>query len=247
MTGHTAGTDTADTAFADRLARVRQRIETACATVGRSPRSVMLLGVTKTHPPELARRAVAHHLDDLGESRVQELCAKLPHVPGARWHLIGPLQRNKVGDIVGRAVLVHTLDRRPLADALSRRAALTGNVQRVLVQVNVGADPAKAGCAYEEALDLVAYARELPHLAVEGLMTMPPAPDDVATANDAARPHFARLRSLRDAARSRWPEVVHLSMGMTADLEAAVHEGATIVRVGSALFGDRGPRPWQPT
>ncbi len=116
-------------------------------------------------------------------------------------------------------------------------------MQRVLVQVNVGDDPRKGGCQVDDALDLVAYARDLPHLTVEGLMTVPPLPPDGTDANAAARPHFATLRALRDDARSRFPEVVHLSMGMSADLEAAIAEGATMVRIGTAIFGERGAAP----
>ncbi|MFA9428925.1 YggS family pyridoxal phosphate-dependent enzyme [Egicoccus sp. AB-alg2] len=235
--------------FADveaRAARVRSRLAAAATAAGRKPADVRLIGVTKTHPPEVARAAVAAGVTELGENRVQELLAKLPLVPSARWHLIGYLQRNKVKDVVGHAVLVHTLDRRSLADALSRRAAAAGVVQRVLVQVNVGEDPAKHGCQVDEALDLVAYARDLPHLAIEGLMTIPPLPAAGEDASAAARPHFATLRRLRDEARARFPEVVHLSMGMSADLEAAVAEGATMIRIGTALFGPRESGPWRP-
>ncbi len=231
---------------AERLPAVRARIADACAQAGRRPGAVQLIGVTKTHPPAAARAAVSLDVVDLGENRVQELLAKMPHVPGARWHLIGRLQRNKAKHVVGHGMLIHSVDRRSLAATLADRAAGDGVVQRILVQVNVGDDPAKGGCEVDEALDLVAYARDLPNLAVEGLMTIPPLPPDDANPNDEARPHFARLRALRDDARSRWPEVVHLSMGMTADLEAAVAEGATMVRVGTALFGPRNPEAWRP-
>jgi PLP dependent protein len=230
---------------ATRLAAVQDRVARACARADRAPASVLIIGVTKTHPPALARAAVANGLLDLGENRVQELVAKQTCVEGARWHLVGRLQRNKVRDVVGRQVLVHSLDRRRLADALSRRAEELGLIQRALVQVNVGDDPAKGGCHVDETLDLIAYARELPHLAVEGLMTIPPMPADDEDPGEAARVHFARLCALRDRARSRFPEVVHLSMGMSADLEAAVAEGATMIRVGTALFGPRGSGPWQ--
>jgi PLP dependent protein len=233
-------------AFRSRLQAVRERIAAAAVRAGRSPADVGLIGVTKTHPPEVAATAVAAGLIDLGENRVQELLAKRPRVEGARWHLIGPLQRNKVRDVVGRSILLHTLDRPALADALSHRAALLGVVQRVLVQVNVAADPAKAGCDLTETAALVAYARGLPNLAVEGLMTMPPMPPEGVDHNTAARPVFAALREERDRLRARFPEVVHLSMGMSADLDAAVDEGATMVRVGTALFGPRGERPWRP-
>jgi PLP dependent protein len=231
--------------IATNLDAVRGRIAAAAERADRRPSDVQLIGVTKTHPPEVCRAAVDAGLVDLGENRVQELLAKHPHVPGARWHLIGQLQRNKVKDVIGRHVLVHSLDRRSLADALSRRAARAGVVQRVLVQVNVGDDPAKSGCDVDHALDLVAYARDLPNLAVEGLMTVPPMPPEGVDPAEAARPHFATLRRLRDAARSRFPEVVHLSMGMSADLEAAVGEGATMIRIGTALFGPRGAGPWR--
>ena len=237
---------TAASELRDRLAQVRARLVTACEDAGRRPRSVILLGVTKTHPPEVARDAFAAGLEDLGENRVEELVAKAPLVPGARWHLVGQLQRRKAREVVGRQVLVHSVDRPKLAATLSRHAVDQDVVQRTLVQVNVGDDPAKGGCAVDDAIELVAYARSLPHLTVEGLMTIPPLPEADVDPNEAARPHFAALRELRDQARSRFPEVVHLSMGMTADLEAAVAEGATMVRVGTALFGPRGDGPWQP-
>jgi PLP dependent protein len=242
----TPASDVDVVAFAGRLQAVRERIAEAARRAGRSPADVGLIGVTKTHPPAVAATAVAAGLVDLGENRVQELLAKQPYVAGARWHLIGPLQRNKVRQVVGRSILLHTLDRPALADALSRRAAALGVVQRVLVQVNVGDDPAKAGCDLTETASLVAYARDLPNLAVGGLMTMPPMPPEGVDHNTAARPLFAALREERDRLRARFPEVVHLSMGMSADLDAAVAEGATMVRVGTALFGPRGERPWRP-
>lgn len=229
-----------------RLARVHERIQRAADDVGRRPADITVIGVTKTHPPEVAKAAIAAGLVDLGENRVQELMAKRGRVIGARWHLIGQLQRNKVRDIVGHQILVHSLDRRRLADALSRRAVDAGAVQRVLVQVNVGDDPAKGGCEVDGTLELVAYARDLPNLAIEGLMTIPPLPPTGADPVESTRPHFATLRRLRDACRERYPEVIHLSMGMSADLEAAVAEGATMVRLGTSLFGTRADGPWRP-
>jgi hypothetical protein len=231
---------------AARFAAVRERIAQAAEAAGRRPRDVLLIGVTKTHPPETARAAVTAGLVDLGENRVQELLAKEPLVPGARWHLIGRLQRNKAKHVVGRQILVHSVDRPSLAQALSRRAAADGVVQRVLVQVNVGGDPRKGGCELQETEGLVAYARDLPNLAVEGLMMMPPLPPVGVDPGTAARPLFSALREQRDRLRQSFPEVVHLSMGMSSDLEAAVAEGATMVRVGTALFGARGGQAWQP-
>lgn len=227
----------------ERVRRVRGRIRQACAAAGRDPAGVRLVGVTKTHPPELARAAVRLGIDELGENRVSELIAKQPRVEGARWHFIGRVQSRKARDVVGRVALIHSVDRRSLIDELAKRAA---RPQDVLIQVNVGEDPAKGGCRADEVPELVAYAQRQPELVVRGLMTMPPLPPDGADPGEHARGSFARLRELRDELRDRWPAVTELSMGMSADLEAAIAEGATIVRVGRALFGERGPRPWEP-
>ncbi|MDP9022105.1 MAG: YggS family pyridoxal phosphate-dependent enzyme [Actinomycetota bacterium] len=226
-------------AMAQRAAAVRRRIADACRRAGRVPSSVTVVAVTKGHPAPLTQAAVDAGLVDIGESRVREMLVKAAQVHGGRWHMVGRLQSNKAKDVIAHATLVHSVDRRSLADALSARARHAGVVQRVLVQVNVGEDPAKAGCPAEDTLALVADVRDLPHLAVEGLMTIPPLAPRGADQAEVSRAHFARLRRLRDQARARWPEVAHLSMGMSADFEAAVEEGATIVRLGTVLFGPR--------
>jgi pyridoxal phosphate enzyme (YggS family) len=173
---------------------------------------------------------------DFGESRAQELRRRSKSIgPGVRWHFVGRLQRNKVRDVVGVASLIHSVGRLELAEAIAERARKGGRVQRVLVQVNVGDDPAKGGCAVDEAVGLVAKVRALDGIACEGLMTIPPLDTD-------PRPLYAMLRELRDDVRSRFPEVQHLSMGMSDDFEIAVEEGATIVRVGEAVFGPRAAR-----
>jgi pyridoxal phosphate enzyme (YggS family) len=200
---------------------------------------VRLVAVTKTHPVEVARAAVALGLEDLGENRVDELVAKQAQLD-ARWHLVGQLQRNKVRDVVGRAHLIHSVDRTSLVDAIGRHATAAGLVQDVLVQVNVGDDPAKAGCRLADAEGLVSYAVATPGVRVVGLMTVPPLPPDGVDPDVAARPLFRRLREARDGLRERHPELQELSMGMSEDLESAVQEGATMVRVGSALVGPRG-------
>lgn len=223
-----------------RIDDARSRIDRACARAGRDPRAVTLIAVTKTHPVGAIEAAVAAGVADIGESYVQELLDKEGDVEGVRWHLVGRLQSNKAKDVVGRVVLIHSVDRPSLAQELSRRAADAGAVQRVLVQVNTGDDPAKAGVAVADGLDFVARVRSLPHLSVEGFTTIPPLPPPGEDHVTTARPCFERLRALRDAAEERWPEVTHLSMGMSADFEAAVEEGATMVRLGTALFG---PRP----
>jgi len=219
-----------------RLAAVRRRIDEAARRAGRSPGAVSLVAVTKGFDAKVARAAVTAGQVDLGESRVQELVAKSRSLGrGVRWHFVGRLQRNKVRDVVGLVSLIHSVDRLPLAERIAEevQARWSGRVQRLLVQVNAGEDPAKAGCRIDEAGELVAAIRNLPGVACEGLMTIPPLGTD-------PRPVFSRLRALRDELREKFPEVQHLSMGMSSDVEVAVEEGATVVRVGEAVFG---PRP----
>ena len=224
---------------AARVAQVRDRIGQAALAAGRDPAEVTLVAVSKTHPPAVVREAVAAGVADLGENRVEELVAKQPRVEGPRWHFVGRLQTRAAGDLVGRDVLVHSVGRRKLVDRLERLAADRDVVQRVLVQVNVGDDPAKGGCSLAQVDELVAYAAEQPHVAVEGLMTMPPLPPPDADPNQAARPMFETLRETADRLG-----LSTTSMGMSADLEAAVAAGATMVRVGTAIFGERNPGPW---
>jgi len=220
------------------LGAIRLRIARAARAVDRDPSDVRLIAVTKTHPEAVVRAAVAAGLLDLGENRVDELVAK-QEVVLARWHLVGQLQRNKVRAIVGRVALIHSVDRVPLIDAVGRRALELGLVQDVLIQVNVGDDPAKGGCSLADAGELVSYAAGTPGIRVTGLMTVPPLPGVGVAPDEAARPMFRRLREERDELRARFPELVELSMGMSDDLESAVQEGATMVRIGSALFGTR--------
>lgn len=239
-----------DDPIEDRLARVRRRIVAACDRAGRDPDEVVLVAVTKTHPPERIRAVVEAGVGDLGENRVEELEAKLTvaDLPSSiRWHFVGQLQSRKANALVGRGVLIHSVDRRSLVERLQRLAEREGLTQPLLVQVNVGDDPAKGGCGLDEVDDLVAYAHGHQNLAVRGVMTIPPLPPPDTDPQTAARPHFARLREVRDRLRDRWPDVTELSMGMSADLEAAVEEGATLVRIGTALLGQRGPAPWAPS
>ena len=227
------------TTVAARVTEVRDRIARAATAAGRDPGDITLVAVSKTHPPAAVEQAVAAGITDLGENRVEELVAKQPLVDAARWHFVGRLQTRAAGDLVGRDVLIHSVGRRRLVDRLERLAADRDVVQRVLVQVNVGDDPAKGGCSLARVDDLVAYAAEQPHVAVEGLMTMPPLPPPDADPNQAARPMFETLREAADRLG-----LSTTSMGMSADLEAAVAAGATMVRVGTAIFGERNPGPW---
>lgn len=227
---------------ATRISAVRERIAAATEAAGRAPDDVTIVGVSKTHPPEMLEAALDAELVDLGENRTDEWDAKRRALadPRVRWHFVGRVQTRAAADLVGHDVLIHSVDRRRLVDRLERLCASDGTQQRVLVQVNVGDDPAKGGCALDEVDDLVAYAVDKPHLSVEGVMTVPPLPPSHTDPNAAARPHFARLAEVAD--RLDLPE---RSMGMSADLEAAVAEGATMVRVGTAIFGPRDDGPWQ--
>jgi pyridoxal phosphate enzyme (YggS family) len=191
---------------------------------------VKLLAVSKAQPLEAIVRAFEAGQIAFGENYAQELHEKADALAEAEWHFVGALQTNKVKLVVGHADLVHTCDRVALAKELSKRAAARGKVQRVLIEVNVGREPQKGGAMPEEVEPLHALLRELPALRCEGLMCIPPADQD-------PRPHFRALRELGQRLGLR-----ELSMGMSADFEAAIEEGATLVRVGTAIFGER-PKP----
>jgi len=221
-----------------RLAAVRERIARAAQAVDRDPAEVLIVAVTKTHPVPTVRAALEAGLGDLGENRVDELVVKSSEVT-ARWHLVGRLQRNKVRDVVGRAHLIHSVDRPALVDAIGHHAASKGIVQDVLIQVNVGEDPAKGGCSLADVGDLVTYASLSQGVRPVGLMTVPPLPGEGVDPSEAARRPFRMLREARDTLGREHPMLEELSMGMSDDLEAAVQEGATMVRIGSALFGPR--------
>jgi pyridoxal phosphate enzyme (YggS family) len=219
-------------------ADVLARIAAACARAGRSPKSVTLVAVSKTVPAEALREAVAAGLDLLGENRVQEAVAKVPEVPGAQWHLVGPLQSNKAHPALEVFDAIESVDSVKLAARLDRLVPGTrpGRRYPVLVQVNVDLDPAKAGFEPEAVDAAMAELAALPHLELRGLMTV----GRLTTDPGEARRTFAGLRELADRCRSRWPELgPELSMGMSDDFEFAIEEGATIVRVGRALFGER--------
>lgn len=224
--------------LADNLALVRDRIHRAALAAGRDPATIALVAVTKTWPAAAVRDAYALGLRDFGENYAQEFVEKadaLADLAELRWHFIGHLQTNKARVVAPRAAAVHTVDTAKLARELGLRAAAAGRVLDALVQVSVAGEAQKSGCAPAEVAAVCdAVARE-PALRLRGLMTVPPHTDDPA----GARPHFEALAALRDAhgGGQRLPE---LSMGMTHDLEVAVACGATMVRVGSALFGARG-------
>ena len=219
-------------------AEVLARIAAACDRSGRDPATVTLVAVSKTVPADALRDAVAAGLDLLGENRVQEAAAKIPEVPGARWHLVGPLQSNKAHPALDVFDVIESVDSVKLGQRLDRLVPETrpGRRYPVLIQVNVDRDPAKAGFAPDAVDAAMPALLELPHLEVRGFMTVGRLTSDPAE----ARRTFAGLRELADGCRSRWPELgPELSMGMSDDFEIAIEEGATIVRVGRALFGER--------
>ena len=224
--------------IAARLAELRQRILDATARAARPPGSVELLAVSKGKPASAVREAYEAGQRAFGENYVQELERKgeeLAGLPGLVWHAIGALQRNKVKAVLRYARYVQSVDRLELVAELERRAAAEGVRVTTLVEVNVAGEASKSGCAPGEVGPLLDALRASEHLSVRGLMTIPPFFDDP----DQARPCFAALRELRDR-HGGAAELPELSMGMSGDFEAAILEGSTLVRVGTALFGARG-------
>jgi PLP dependent protein len=199
------------------------------------------VAVSKTHPMPMIEAAVAAGQQDFGENRLEELWPKVAAARAAHldvtWHFIGTIQSRKTEAAVGPWALIHSVDRAKIAQRLSRDAVSAGQVLRVLLEVNVSGEGSKHGFAPGELLVVAPELAALPSVRIEGLMTMAPLVDDP----EAARPVFRALRELRDELRERCPQVAwqHLSMGMTNDFEVAIEEGATIVRVGSAIFGTR--------
>lgn len=225
--------------IAENLARVRARIAAAARRVGRNPEAVGLVAVSKTVGLERLKEAAAAGQRRFGENYLQEARSKITALgPEMEWHFIGHLQSNKARAAVELFHLIHSVDRLRLAEALDQAAARVGKVQDVLLQVNLAGEASKSGAAPAAAPKLLEAISRQPHLRVVGLMTMPPwLPDP-----EEVRPFFRALRVLRDRlaalglVESTLPE---LSMGMTGDFEAAVEEGATLVRVGTAIFGAR--------
>jgi PLP dependent protein len=221
------------------LALINERISAAAVAAGRDPASVRLVAVSKTRPAADIIAAYQAGQTVFGENYIQELVTKLAEVHEAvQWHVIGHLQSNKVKYIAGQVAMIHSVDRLSLAQEIDRQWGRLGKVCDVLIQVNISGEATKSGTTEAGAIQLVRECALLPHIRVKGLMTMPPFFDDP----DAARPYFAELRRLShavDAERIAGVDMVELSMGMSGDFEAAVQEGATLVRIGTAIFGAR--------
>ena len=230
--------------FGDNLNSIRQRIRAACERAGRDPDSVTLLAVSKTHPPETIQAAADCGQVLFGENKVQEAKAKIPLCPGRlHWHFIGHLQSNKSRDAVELFEMIQSVDSLPLAREINKRAEAVAKTMPVLLEVNVAGEASKFGYQPERLLAELQELNALPRLEIQGLMTVPP----WTAEPEKVRPHFRRLRELKAQAETvLGAPLLHLSMGMSDDFEMAIEEGATIVRVGTALFGPRGktgPRP----
>ncbi len=239
MTGPNRDEDT----IAGRVAAIRTAITAAARRAGRDPATVRLLAATKTVPVERLRVALAAGVGLFGENRLQEALPKLEALgtEPVEWHFIGRLQRRKVKSVVGRFALIHSVDSLELAEEIERRAAAAGVRQAVLLEINQGGEASKGGFAPDEVAGMLARLAGMSHLEVRGLMTIPPWSADP----ERTRPAFRALRALAGelaGTRTAGMEFRELSMGMSGDYVVAVEEGATIVRIGTAIFGARPQR-----
>lgn len=219
------------------LISIQQRIRAACERTGRDAASVTLLAVTKTHPPEAVQAAVEAGQLFFGENKVQEAKAKIPNCPGkARWHFIGHLQSNKCRDAVELFEMIQSVDSLALAQEINKRAEQTAKTMPILLEVNVAGEASKFGYKPEQLLADLKTINSLPRLEIHGLMAVPP----FSPLPEKSRPYFQTLSQLKlQAEQMLGAPLPNLSMGMSGDFEIAIEEGATIVRVGTALFGER--------
>jgi pyridoxal phosphate enzyme (YggS family) len=217
--------------------RARERIAAACERVGRPSDGVTIVGVTKTFGPERVRALIEAGITDIGENRIQEFLEKAPKIDApCRWHLVGTLQRNKAAKAIGRFELIHSVDRIKLAYTLNRLGEERGTVTPVLIEVNTSGEATKHGFEPVEVPERAAEIAGLEHLRLEGLMTIGPLTDDEHRIRQAFRDLFTLSERIEESGRMQLP---HLSMGMSDDFEIAVEEGATLVRLGRVLLGDR--------
>ncbi len=233
----------------ENLAQIEARIQAACDRSGRDRKDVLLIAVSKTKPAAMIREAIEAGIRDFGENKVQELCEKYEEIHGTdengneihppmNWHLIGHLQRNKVKYIVDKACLIHSVDSMRLAEEIQKEAVKKDCQVNVLVEVNIGEEETKSGVAKEEAAQLVKEISALDRVHIKGLMAIAPPADDP----EESRIYFRQMARLREEIRQMelpGVEMKELSMGMTGDFEVAIEEGATMIRVGTAIFGGR--------
>jgi PLP dependent protein len=223
--------------IAENLQRVREQMAQAAVKVGRPVEEIELVAITKTHPAEKVREAIEAGQTLFGESRVQEARRKIPELPSnARWHFVGHLQKNKVRHALPLFEIIHSVDSLALAEEIDRIAQEEGLHPRVLLEVNVGGEGSKFGFAQEKLRTELESLLALPRLSILGLMCIPPIAQEV----EASRKYFVQLREFRDSLQTEFRvDLAQLSMGMTQDYWIAVEEGATLVRVGTAIFGER--------
>ena len=223
--------------LAENLDAIQQRIRAVCQRTGRDPNSVSLLAVAKTHPPEAVAAAAALGLSLFGENKVQEARAKIPLCPGRlRWHFIGHLQSNKCREAVELFAMIESVDSLALAQEINKRAEAAAKTMPILLEVNVAGEASKFGYQPERLLVELKALNALPRIEIHGLMAVPP----WSSLPESSRPHFRRLRELKlQCEQILGAPLPLLSMGMSGDFEVAIEEGATIVRVGTALFGER--------
>lgn len=223
----------------ENIAEIRRRIAVACAECGRDPKEITLVGASKMNDAAACREAIAAGIDVLGENRVQEMTEKLAQgaYEGAPLHFIGHLQRNKVKQVVGKAALIQSVGSLPLLEAVEKEAEKQGIVQDILLEVNIGGEEAKSGFAPEETEAAAVLARELPHVRVRGLMTIPP----VETVPHGNLVYFEKMHRLYVDINGKIydNELEYISMGMSGDFADAIRAGSNMVRVGTAIFGAR--------
>ena len=226
--------------ISDNLQTIRERIVRACARVGRDPGTVTLIAIAKTFPWQKIQEVIRAGVTDVGENYVQELLQKRAALSGenVQWHFVGHLQSNKVKQIAGWVTLIHAIDSVGIVREIDRRAAAEGRTIKCLVEVNTSGEETKFGVPPGRAAELVREMQGLSHVSIEGLMTIGPFLPDP----EGSRPMFRRLRELRDEIAGLGipnAPMRHLSMGMTGDFEVAIEEGATLIRIGTAIFGPR--------
>ena len=224
---------------AENLKTIRERVDAACERAGRRPEEVALIAVSKTKPLSMLQEAYEAGARDFGENKVQEILEKYPEMPeDARFHMIGHLQTNKVKQVVGKAVLIHSVDSLHLAEKIEQEAAKRDLPADILLEVNVAREESKFGLMLEEVIPLLEEVKNLPHVRVRGLMTIAPNVENP----EENRKHFKKLYQLYVDIKSKNIDngtMSVLSMGMTGDFEVAVEEGATMIRVGTGIFGSR--------
>ena len=235
------GVAMSDTAFLENISSIYKRMSHAAMRAGRNPEDIKLIAVTKTVSIERVKQAVDAGLRIFGESRVQEAQKKVMSTElkamseSLSWHLIGHLQKNKAKAAVELFDLIHSVDSAELAEAINKYAEKLGKTQEILIQVKLSTEAAKHGILKDNLINLLNGIKKMKHLKVKGLMTIPPYFDETGM----ARPYFKETRRLRDEAEMNGFKLPELSMGMTNDFEVAIEEGATMVRIGTAIFGDR--------